>query len=32
LKDVEDGTESYYTIGIPKMFPTVAGRIIGLSA
>jgi hypothetical protein len=31
-KKCDNGTESYSTTGVPKMFPTVAGSIIGLSA
>jgi hypothetical protein len=32
IKKFEDGTEIYSTIGVPKMFPTMAGRIVGLIA
>jgi hypothetical protein len=28
----DDGTESYSITEVPKMFPTVAGSIVGLSA
>jgi hypothetical protein len=31
-EEFDNGTESYYTTGVQKMFPTVAGSIIGLSA
>jgi len=35
MEDIEicdDGTESCSITGVPKMFPTAAGSIIGLSA
>jgi hypothetical protein len=32
IKKCDNGTESYYKTGVPKMFPTVAGSIVGLSA
>jgi hypothetical protein len=28
----DDGTESYSTTKVSKMFPTVAGSIVGISA
>jgi hypothetical protein len=31
-KNCDDTTESYSTTGVPKMFPTVACSIVGLSA
>jgi hypothetical protein len=35
IEDIEksdDGTEIYPIIGVPEMFPTVAGSIVGLNA
>jgi hypothetical protein len=32
IKKCDDDTESCSTTGVPEMFPTVAGSIIGLSA
>jgi hypothetical protein len=30
IQKCDDGTESYSTTGVPKIFPTVAGSIVGL--
>jgi hypothetical protein len=31
-KECDDGTESYSTRGVPKIFATMAGSIVGSSA